>query len=131
MSNIQQFYDIPKIQKIVGIISRDNPYFGISRAPELLNKFYDLKYDVIIDEGENSPTARIASVQSAKELLQYAQAMPPSAVMTIVKAVVDMSDFPGKTQMIQQLTAAAEGVQVQEIMKQVDAATGQGENKPS
>ena len=131
MSNIQQFYDIPKIQKIVGIISRDNPDFGISRAPELLNKFYDLKYDVIIDEGENSPTARIASVQSAKELLQYAQAMPPSAVMTIVKAVVDMSDFPGKTQMIQQLTAAAEGVQVQEIMKQVDAATGQGENKPS
>ena len=131
MSNIQQFYDIPKIQKIVGIINRDKPNFVIETAPQLVNKFYDLKYDVIIDEGENSPTARIASVQSAKELLQYAQAMPPAAVMTIVKAVVDMSDFPGKNEMLEQLGQAAQQSQMQEIMNQIDTASGQGGNKPS
>jgi hypothetical protein len=116
MSNIQQFYDMPKIQKIVGIIHRDNPEFLANAPMQLIQRFYDLNYDILIDEGESSPTARIASVQSAKELLQYAQSMPPTAVMTIVKSVIDMSDFPGKREMLEQLSGAQSQALMEEAM---------------
>ena len=125
LSNIQQYYDPRKIQRIVGVISRDNPQLLDGATLEMVNKFYDMSYDVIIDEGESSPTARIASTQSAKELLQYAQAMPPSAVMTIVKAVIDMSDFPGKTDLLEQLTIAGEQAAMESVM------AGMENNKPT
>ena len=90
----------------MGIVHRNNPEILQQATVELITKFYDLSYDIIIDDGESSPTARIASTQSAKELLQYAQAMPPMAVMTIVKAIIDMSDFPGKEEILTQLGQA-------------------------
>ena len=116
MSNIQQYYDPYKIKKIVGVVHRDNPELLVEATATLVSKFYDIRYDIIIDDGESSPTARIASTQSAKELLQYAQAMPPAAVMTIVKAVIDMSDFPGKTEILEQLAAAEQQAQAQAMM---------------
>ena len=117
MSNIQQFYDMPKIQKIVGVMHRDNPQFLQNAPMQLIQRFYELSYDILIDEGESSPTARIASTQSAKELLQYAQSMPPTAVMTIVKAVIDMSDFPGKREMLEQLSGAQSQALMEEAMQ--------------
>ena len=127
MSNIQQFYDLPKIQKIVGIIHRDNPEYLMNAPMQLVQRFYELSYDILIDEGETSPTARIASVQSAKELLQYAQAMPPTAVMTIVKSVIDMSDFPGKREMIEQLSGAQSQAIMEEAMQKAEQVIAQRE----
>ena len=117
MSNVQQFYDMPKIQKIVGVMHRDNPELLKNAPLQLVQRFYELSYDILIDEGESSPTARIASTQSAKELLQYAQSMPPTAVMTIVKAVIDMSDFPGKREMLEQLSGAQSQALMEEAMQ--------------
>ena len=119
--NAKQYYDPQKIKRIVGIIHRDNPEYLEQATMELVTKFYDLNYDIIIDDGESSPTARIASTQSAKELLQYAQALPPDAVMTIVKAIIDMSDFPGKEEILQQLNQQA---QMQAQMAMMDAEGG-------
>ena len=116
MSNVQQYYDPQKIQRIVGIIHRDNPDLLVEATLQMVDKFYNINYDIIIDDGESSPTARIASTQSAKELLQYAQAMPPAAVMTIVKAIIDMSDFPGKTEILEQLAMAEQQASMQAIV---------------
>ena len=127
MSNIQQFYDMPKIQRIVGIIHRDNPQYLQNAPMQLVQRFYDLNYDILIDEGESSPTARIASVQSAKELLQYAQSMPPTAVMTIVKSVIDMSDFPGKREMLEQLSGAQSQALMEEAMQKAKQQIAQEE----
>ena len=124
LSNIQQFYDPNKITKIVGIQNKKDPNWTVEATQELIQKFYNMKYDVQIDEGETSPTARIASVQSAKELLQYATAMPPAAVMTIVQAIVDMSDFPGKQEILDKLGQAEQQAQAAEMMEFLQ---GQGE----
>ena len=124
LSNIQQFYAPNKITKIVGIQNKKEPNWTVEATQELIEKFYSMKYDVQIDEGETSPTARIASVQSAKELLQYATAMPPAAVMTIVQAIVDMSDFPGKQEILDKLGQAEQMAQAAEMM---EAQQGQGE----
>ena len=123
LSNIQQFYDPNKIMKIVGIQNKKNPNWTVEATQELVQKFYNMKYDVQIDEGESSPTSRIASVQSAKELLQYATAMPPAAVMTIVEAIIDMSDFPGKQDILDKLGQAAQAAQAAEMM---ETQEGQG-----
>ena len=123
LSNIQQFYDPNKITKIIGIQNKRDPNKTLEITDELINKFYDTEYDVQIDEGETSPTARIASVQSAKELLQYATAMPPGAVMTIVQAIVDMSDFPGKQEILDKLGQAEQQAQMMEQQE----AQGQGQ----
>ena len=127
MSNIQQFYDMPKIQRIVGIVHRDNPQYLQNAPMQLVQRFYDLNYDILIDEGESSPTARIASVQSAKELLQYAQSMPPTAVMTIVKSDIDMSDFPGKREMLEQLSGAQSQALMEEAMQKAKQQIAQEE----
>ena len=111
--------------KIVGIQNKKNPNWTVEATQELVQKFYDMKYDVQIDEGETSPTSRIASVQSAKELLQYATVMPPAAVMTIVEAIVDMSDFPGKQEILNKLGQAQEQAQAAEMM-----ANQEGQGKP-
>ena len=123
LSNIQQFYDPNKITKIIGIQNKRDPNKTLEITDELINKFYDTEYDVQIDEGETSPTARIASVQSAKELLQYVTAMPPGAVMTIVQAIVDMSDFPGKQEILDKLGQAEQQAQMMEQQE----AQGQGQ----
>ena len=120
ISNVQQFYDTNKIDRIIGIQNSANPDYFVEATRELKTKFYDIKYDILIDEGESSPTARIASVQSAKELLQYAQSMPPGAVMTIVKAVIEMSDFPGKTEIIAQLEQASSTQEMEAALGQLD-----------
>ena len=114
LSNIQQFYDPNKIKRIVGVVNRDNPDDTIQAIPQLIESFYNIKYDIAVDEGETSPTARIAAVQSATELLQYAQAMPPSAVMTIVKSIVEMSRFPNKEDMLADMSAAEEAMMMQQ-----------------
>ena len=114
LSNIQQFYDPNKIKRIVGVVNRDNPDDTIQAIPQLIESFYNIKYDIAVDEGETSPTARIAAVQSATELLQYAQAMPPSAVMTIVKSIVEMSRFPNKEDMLADMNAAEEAMMMQQ-----------------
>ena len=124
LSNIQQFYDPNKIMKIVGIQNKRDPNWTVQATQELIQKFYNMKYDVQIDEGETSPTSRIASVQSAKELLQYATAMPPAAVMTIVQAIIDMSDFPGKQEILDKLGQADQMAQAAEMMANQE---GQGE----
>ena len=120
ISNVQQFYDTNKIDRIIGIQNNANPDYFVEATRELKTKFYDIKYDILIDEGESSPTARIASVQSAKELLQYAQSMPPGAVMTIVRAVIEMSDFPGKSDIIAQLEQAGSEQEMQAALGQLD-----------
>ena len=124
LSNIQQFYDPNKITKIIGIQNKKDPNWTAQVTDELIKKFYNMKYDVQIDEGETSPTARIASVQSAKELLQYATAMPPGAVMTIVQAIIDMSDFPGKQEILEKLGQAQQTAEAAQMM---EAQGGQGE----
>lgn len=126
LSNIQQFYDPNKITKIIGIQNKQDPNYTVEITEQLIKRFYDIKFDVQIDEGETSPTARIASVQSAKELLQYASAMPPGAVMTIVKAIVDMSDFPGKQEILNNLGQAEQEAQMAEQAEGEPSAQGQG-----
>jgi hypothetical protein len=123
LCNIQQFYEPQKIQRIVGVLNRENPEQFIEATGELIGNFYGIKYDIFIDEGESSPTARIASVQSAKELLQYATAMPPEAVMTIVKAIVDMSEFPQKREILDSLAQNQQMMQMQQMMA--------GQNNPT
>ena len=103
---------------------KKDPNWTAQVTDELIKKFYNMKYDVQIDEGETSPTARIASVQSAKELLQYATAMPPGAVMTIVQAIIDMSDFPGKQEILEKLGQAQQTAEAAQMM---EAQGGQGE----
>ena len=127
ISNVQQFYDTNKIDRIIGIQNSANPDYFVEATRELKTKFYDIKYDILIDEGESSPTARIASVQSAKELLQYAQSMPPTAVMTIVKSVIDMSDFPGKREMLEQLSGAQSQALMEEAMQKAKQQIAQEE----
>mgnify|MGYP003122482689 CR=1 FL=1 len=125
LSNIQQFYDPNKIKKIVGVVNRDNPDDTIQAIPQLIESFYDIKYDIAIDEGETSPTARIAAVQSATELLQYAQAMPPAAVMTIVKSIVEMSRLPNKQDMLADLSSAEEAMMMQQAAGEQEGQGGQ------
>tara|TARA_R100000700_G_scaffold23488_1_gene30340 strand:- start:1650 stop:3536 length:1887 start_codon:yes stop_codon:yes gene_type:complete len=120
LSNVQQYYDPQKIKRAIGIVHRAKPEYLDQATMELVTKFYDINYDIIIDDGESSPTARIASTQSAKELLQYAQALPPMAVMTIVKAIIDMSDFPGKEEILSTLVE-------QEQLSAMQAIAGEGE----
>jgi len=117
---VQQYYDPQKIKRAIGIVHRAKPEYLDQATMELVTKFYDINYDIIIDDGESSPTARIASTQSAKELLQYAQALPPMAVMTIVKAIIDMSDFPGKEEILSTLVE-------QEQLSAMQAIAGEGE----
>ena len=105
----------------MGVVYRGNPQYLQEATMELVTKFYDLNYDIIIDDGESSPTARIASTQSAKELLQYAQALPPMAVMTIVKAIIDMSDFPGKEEILMTLGQQEELSVMQQMAEEGEA----------
>lgn len=121
LSNVQQYYDPQKIQRAMGVVYRGNPQYLQEATMELVTKFYDLNYDIIIDDGESSPTARIASTQSAKELLQYAQALPPMAVMTIVKAIIDMSDFPGKEEILMTLGQQEELSVMQQMAEEGEA----------
>lgn len=116
LSNIQQFYDISKIQRCVGIYNSQNPNEAAEASQELIQKFNELKYDIVLDEGENSPTARTAFAQTAKELLQYGSAMPPEAVMTLVKSVIDMANFPNKEQLLGQLGAQEQMQQMMQMM---------------
>jgi hypothetical protein len=123
LSNIQQFYEPQKIQRIVGVLNSNNPAQYVNATAELVTKFYDIQYDIFVDEGESSPTARIASVQSAKELLQYATAMPPAAVMTIVKAIIDMSEFPQKQEILEQLAQNEQMAQMAAMMGNEETPT--------
>ena len=116
LSNIQQYYDISKIKRCVGVYNSANPNEAAEVSTELIQKFNELKYDIVLDEGENSPTARIAFAQTAKELLQYGGAMPPDAVMTLVKSVIDMANFPNKDQLLGQLSAQEQMQQLMQMM---------------
>ena len=55
-------------------------------------------------------------MQSAKELLQYAQAMPPAAVMTIGKAIIDMSEFPQKREILDSLAQHEQMAQMAQMV---------------
>jgi hypothetical protein len=116
LSNIQQYYDMSKIKRCVGVYNSANPNEAAEVSTELIQKFNQLKYDIVLDEGENSPTARIAFAQTAKELLQYGSAMPPDAVMTLVKSVIDMANFPNKDQLLGQLASQDQMQQLMQMM---------------
>ena len=122
LSNIQQFYDISKIMRCVGVYNSQNPNEAAEASQELIQKFNNLKYDIVLDEGENSPTARIAFAQTAKELLQYGGAMPPEAVMTLVKSVIDMANFPNKDQLLDQLNSQDQMQQLMQMMAEEGGA---------
>ncbi len=110
VSNIGQFWTPEKVMEVVGQVPGFEPDELTFAAVELLtNPEKTLKYDVLLDDGENSRTAKAANFASMIEAIQYGIPIPPAEV-------VETSPWANKRQII-------EGLEQQQMQQQMAQMT--------
>jgi len=95
---VQDTYQYDDFIRVIG--QKDTPLRqrlfdkGIRR---ILEDLTITDYDVVVAEGESTPTARLARFEEAMSLLEspLQKYFPPQAMAEIGKALIEMSDMPG------------------------------------
>jgi len=101
VKNVQQFWTLEKLIKTVGGIPNLDPQMQVMAADKFLKNNSTVKYDIEIDEGENSPSVRAANFAEMIQAVQFGIPIPPDAI-------VDTSTWANKSVLKQ-------GVQQQQI----------------
>ena len=87
----------------------------MAMAAQLLSGGDPLDYDIVLDDGESSPTARMANFTTMIEAVQYGIPIPPVAL-------VEASPWANKQQI---LDALEEGQQTQMLQAMMQQQKGQ------
>lgn len=115
ISNIRQYWDVNKIVKAVGQLPGFEMDEEMAMAAQLLSGGDPLDYDIVLDDGESSPTARMANFTTMIEAVQYGIPIPPVAL-------VEASPWANKQQI---LDALEEGQQTQMLQAMMQQQKGQ------
>lgn len=96
LENDRQFWTTDKVLRIVGQIPGFEINEQVAAAAVLFSQNDLLDYDVLLDDGENSPTARAYNFASMIEAIQYGITLPP-------RAVVENSPWSNKQYILEQM----------------------------
>jgi len=119
ISNMQQFYTRPQIMRIVG-----NQMGGELPSDEViqgfLNNFENMRFDIVLDGGKNSPTMKAMKADQVGELIKM-------GFQSLFPLWLDLSDLEAKDEIIAKME---EEKAAQMIMQQVQQGIKQGNGAP-
>jgi len=101
VSNMQQFWSEEKIRRIIGEETEEADEGMVSGFINEFKNRKSLKYDILIDKGDNSPTVKAMKFREISQLLQ----MIPQYSQALLPALVENSDWESKEEILEKIQA--------------------------
>ena len=98
---MQQFWSEEKIRRIIGEETEEADEGMISGFINEFKHRKSLKYDILIDKGDNSPTVKAMKFREISQLLQ----MIPQYSQALLPALVENSDWESKEEILEKIQA--------------------------
>jgi len=113
VSNLQQYYEESQIRRIIGLESEDVEQDMITKFIGDFKYNKSLKYDIILDKGDQSPTLKAMKFNELAKMIQ----MLPAYAEALLPAMIENSDWESKDEILEKIQQVAQREQMAKMVE--------------